>query len=200
MKSIQKIFRLQLLLLCQIFTALCLCSCANEYQPYEILHLPKYQPTYTCYTLWYTDPMNMTSENIQQGTIIPFGTEVMLFKMTDSEIRFYLNEKEFCIKLADSALESIQSFVKRTFSDKTADQLLQNSSAAEFEKIRRGVVSEGMTESQVLVALGKPSLSRSPNLKDNTWIYQAGPVKSKRIIFQNNGKGKERTVQRIFEL
>ena len=66
--------------------------------------------------------------------------------------------------------------------------------------MRRGIVSEGMTEAQVLVTYGRPSVARTPNLENNTWIYQVGPVKSRRIIFRKDKKNQPRKVSKIFEL
>lgn len=181
-------------------SALLLCSCAKEYIPYEVLQVPKYKSIYTAYTLWYTDPLKMTSENIQTGEIIPFGTEAVITKMTDQEICFNAMGKEFRIELIDRNMETAHLFLKRTFSVKNADELTAGTSAGDFEKMRRGVVTEGMTEEQVLVAYGRPSLFRTPVLTIDTWIYQTGPVKSKRIIFQKKDKESPRTVARIFEL
>ena len=184
------------------FTAsvLLLCSCAREYIPYEVLQVSKYDKVYTAYNLWYTNPLEMTSENIQQGKLIPFGTEVVLTHMDEDKVCFEANGEKFQINIDDKNLENVYTFTVRTFTKKNADQLAGQSTAAEFEKMRRGIVSEGMTENQVLIAYGKPSLTRSPNLASNTWIYQIGPVKSRRIMFKKTAKDKPRTVEKIFEL
>ena len=176
-----------------------LCSCVREYIPYEVLQVSKFDKVRTAYNLWYTDPMEMTSENIQQGELIPFGTEVVLTHMDEDKVCFEINGKKFQILIADKNLETVHTFVVRTFTTAKAVDLAGPSTAAEFEKMRRGIVSEGMTEEQVLVTYGRPSITRSPNLKSNTWIYQVGPVKSRRIIFRKE-KDKPRTVSRIFEL
>lgn len=177
-----------------------LCSCAKEYSPYEVLQVSKYDNLYTCYTLWYTDPMEMTSENIQQGTIIPFGTPVVITKMNEDEVRFDAEGKQFRLMLEDKNMETIHAFVRRTFSTKNADGLVPDASASVFEKMRRGIVSEGMTEDQVIVACGRPPLSRTPNLTNDTWIYQADRVRSRRVIFRKTAKDKPRIVIRVFEL
>ena len=181
-------------------SVLLLCSCAREFIPYEVLQVPKYKSIYTSYTLWYSDPAEMTSENIQVGEIIPFGTEVVITKMNEKKVCFNAMGKSFCIELVDKNMETIHMFVKRTFSAKNATELTPGTSAGDFEKMRRGIVTEGMTEEQVLVAYGRPSIFRTPVLTNDTWIYQAGPVKSRRIIFQKKDKESPRTVARIFEL
>lgn len=188
-----------LLSLCTV-SVLLLCSCAREYIPYEVLQVSKYDKLYTSYTLWYVDPMEMTNENVQQGSIIPFGTEARITFMNENKVCFEAQGKKFQINIADKSLETVHAFVIRTFSKKKADELAGDSSAADFEKMRRGVISEGMTEQQVLTAYGRPSITRSPQLANDTWIYQVGPVKSRRVIFRQTSKDKPRQVSRIFEL
>ena len=185
--------------LCTV-SVLLLCSCAREYIPYEVLQVSKFDKVYTAYTLWYTDPMTMTNENIQQGSIIPFGTEVRITYMDDNRICFEAAGKNFQISIAEKSLENIHAFTIRTFSSKNAEALAGNSTASQFEKMRRGIIAEGMTEQQVLTAYGRPSITRSPLLSNDTWIYQVGPVKSRRVIFRKTDKEKPRTVSRIFEL
>ncbi|MBQ9771723.1 MAG: hypothetical protein IJW23_07855 [Lentisphaeria bacterium] len=181
-------------------SSLLLCSCVREYIPHEVLQVSKFAKLYTAYNLWYTNPMEMTSENVQQGTIIPFGTEVVLTHMDENKICFEIDGKKFQIHMADKNLETVYAFTVRTFTTRTAHELAGISNAAEYEKMRRGVISEGMTEQQVLIAYGRPSITRSPNLKSNTWIYQIGPVKSRRVLLQASEPEKPRTVYRIFEL
>lgn len=181
-------------------SALLLCSCTREYLPYEVLQVAKFDKVYTAYTLWYTDPMNMTNENVQTGSILPFGTEVIITYMDEEKVCFEADGKKFQIRIEDKSLETIHAFVVRTFGKKNAQALAGTSSASEYEKMRRGIVSEGMTEQQVLTAYGRPSITRSPILTTDTWIYQAGPVKSRRVIFRKTQKNAPRKVVRIFEL
>ena len=182
-------------------SALFLCSCVREYIPHEILQVSKFDKIRTSYNLWYTNPLEMTSENIQQGEIIPFGTEVVLTYMDEDKVCFEINGKKFQILIADKNLETMHSFAARTFTTAKAIDLAGTATEVEFEKMRRGIISEGMTEKQVLVTYGRPSLTRSPKLETNTWIYQVGPVKSRRVIFgEGKGKDKPRTVSKIFEL
>ena len=181
-------------------SALFLCSCAREFIPHEVLQVSKFEKVYTAYNLWYTDPMQMTSENIQKGELIPFGTEVVLTYMDEEKVCFEINGKKFQILMDDQNMETVHAFTVRTFTTKNAAELAGPSTAAEFEKMRRGIVSEGMTEAQVLVTYGRPSVARTPNLENNTWIYQVGPVKSRRIIFRKDKKNQPRKVSKIFEL
>lgn len=189
-------------LLLSLFTlsVLFLCSCAREYIPYEVLQLSKYDKVYTAYTLWVADPMEMTNENIQQGTILPFGTEVRITRMNEDAVWFESNGQKYKVTLVDNSLETIHAFVTRTFTSKNAQELAGKSTAAEFEKMRRGVIAEGMTEQQVATAYGRPSITRTPKLETDTWIYQVGPVKSRRVIFRESKKNEPRRVVRIFEL
>ena len=53
--------------------AVLLTSCARTVIPEEVLQMPEFTPVYTAYDLWYDEDGDMRSENIQQGTILPFG-------------------------------------------------------------------------------------------------------------------------------
>ena len=65
--------------------------------PEEVLQLPTHAQVRTAYNLWYKTPDNLTPENIQQGKIIPFGTDVQIESMTDSRIVFRANGELFTL-------------------------------------------------------------------------------------------------------
>ena len=88
-----------LLSLCTV-SVLLLCSCAREYIPYEVLQVSKFDKLYTSYTLWYVDPMEMTNENVQQGSIIPFGTEARITFMNENKVCFEAQGKKFQINIS----------------------------------------------------------------------------------------------------
>ena len=61
---------------------------ARELIVSEVLRVPEQATIRTAYNLWYTNPMEMDTINHQQGTIIPFGTEVQITEATEEEIFF----------------------------------------------------------------------------------------------------------------
>ena len=80
-----------------------LTGCARQLIVSEVLQSPEQAPIYTCYNLWYTDPMNMDTLNMLKGEILPFGTEVVITSATDSEIRFttVADRRDFRIRFSN---------------------------------------------------------------------------------------------------
>ena len=173
-----------------IFTAagLLLCGCQTRHLiPEEVLQLPTHAQVYTAYNLWYKDPDYLTPENIQQGKLLPFGTEVQIVSMTDSAIRFKANGQLFTIRYDQSAtLHPVEDFARQLFTTAIAVETAAGADPARFEKMRRGVLEKGMSRKQVVITYGPPSRIRTPNPLSDTWIYWADRVKSKRVIFKND--------------
>ncbi len=155
--------------------------------PEEVLQLPTHAQVRTAYNLWYKTPDNLTSENIQQGKIIPFGTDVQIESMTDSRIVFRANGELFTLNY-DQAKTTIpmEDFARELFTTALAVETASGATPAQFEKMRRGVIEKGMTRKQVLITYGRPSRIRTPNILSDTWIYWLDRVKSKRVIFKND--------------
>ena len=155
--------------------------------PEEVLQLPTHAQVRTAYNLWYKTPDNLTPENIQQGKIIPFGTDVQIESMTDSRIVFRANGELFTLNY-DQAKTTIpmEDFARELFTTALAVETASGATPAQFEKMRRGVIEKGMTRKQVLITYGRPSRIRTPNILSDTWIYWLDRVKSKRVIFKND--------------
>ena len=152
-----------------------------------VLQLPTHAQVRTAYNLWYKTPDNLTPENIQQGKIIPFGTDVQIESMTDSRIVFRANGELFTLNY-DQAKTTIpmEDFARELFTTALAVETASGATPAQFEKMRRGVIEKGMTRKQVLITYGRPSRIRTPNILSDTWIYWLDRVKSKRVIFKND--------------
>ncbi len=155
--------------------------------PEEVLQLPTHVQVRTAYNLWYRTPDTLTPENIQQGKIIPFGTDVQIESMTDSQIVFRANGELFTLNY-DQAKTTIpmEDFARELFTTALAVETASGATPAQFEKMRRGVIEKGMTRKQVLITYGRPSRIRTPNILSDTWIYWLDRVKSKRVIFKND--------------
>ena len=155
--------------------------------PEEVLQLPTHAQVRTAYNLWYKTPDNLTPENIQQGKIIPFGTDVQIESMTDSRIVFRANGELFTLNY-DQGKTTIpmEDFARELFTTALAVETASGATPAQFEKMRRGVIEKGMTRKQVLITYGRPSRIRTPNVLSDTWIYWLDRVKSKRVIFKND--------------
>ncbi len=166
---------------------LILCACQTKHLiPEEILQVPLKGSIYTAYTLWYENPNHMTSDNIQQGQVIPFGTEVKIESLTEKRVVFRAQNKTFTLFFDNSRMMiRMEDFIRRMFTTKTAPETAAGISPLNFEKLRRGIVDKGMSKQEVLIACGPPSPLRTPALESDTWIYLLGKVKSKRVIFKD---------------
>ncbi len=154
--------------------------------PEEVLQLPTHATVYTAYNLWYENPEELTTDNIQKGSLIPFGTEVKLISMTDSEIVFQANGKTFTLKYDEArTMMPIEDFAKQLFTTAVAVETAAGVTPAAFEKMRRGIIEKGMTKQNVITTYGPPSKIRTPNQLSDSWIYWVDRVKSKRVIFRN---------------
>lgn len=155
--------------------------------PEEVLQLPTHAQVYTAYNLWYKSPDELSPENIQQGKLLPFGTEVQIVSMTDSKIEFKADGQLFTLHYdQNSTMIPMEEFARQLFTTAVAVETAAGASPARFEKMRRGVLEKGMTRKQVIIAYGPPSRIRTPNPLSDTWIYWADRVKSKRVVFKND--------------
>ena len=132
--------------------------------PEEVLQLPTHAAVYTAYNLWYENPENLTTDNIQKGTLIPFGTEVRILSMTDSSIVFQANGKTFTLHYDDGRTMMPMKSLPNSFSPTSvAVETAGGVSPAAFEKMRRGIIEKGMTKQNVITTYGPPSKIRTPN-------------------------------------
>lgn len=155
--------------------------------PEEVLQLPTHAQVRTAYNLWYRTSDDLTPENIQQGKIIPFGTDVQIESMTDSQIVFRANGELFTLNYDQTKTTiPMEDFARELFTTALAVETASGATPAQFEKMRRGVIEKGMTRKQVLITYGRPSRIRTPNILSDTWIYWLDRVKSKRVIFKND--------------
>lgn len=182
----KKIF---LLFFSAVFTAgaLLISGCQTRtIVPEEVLQLPTHASVYTAYNLWYQNPEDLTPDNIQKGTLIPFGTEVKILSMTNSEIVFQANGKTFKLNYDEGrTMMPIEDFAKQLFTTSVAVETAAGVSPSAFEKMRRGIIEKGMTKQNVITAYGPPSKIRTPNQLSDSWIYWVDRVKSKRVIFKD---------------
>lgn len=161
---------------------------ARELIVSEVLRIPEQATVRTAYNLWYTDPVNMDTINHQQGTIIPFGTEVSITKATEEEIFFRTVEdgKEFRIVFEPHyRLQTPEQYLQDLFTAKTEEELRDGLDALTYEKVRRGFVEKGMPVSAVLLAFGPPCKYRTPDPTKGTWLYPVAYLEYKRILIRD---------------
>ena len=166
-------------------------GCADPVVFSEIFQQSKDQKIYTAYNLWYNDPLNMDSMNVQQGSFIPVGTEIKPLS-TDrwsNEIRFQIvaTGKEYCIKYSPAhRLCSMREYISNTFTTNSREELLEGIPAAMQQRIIRGEVVPGMNVKSVMLSYGPPPACRTPDLRNSTWIYWRSKDDIVRLVIRDD--------------
>lgn len=164
-------------------------SCTRSVIPEEVLQIPEFSPVYTSCNLWYNEDGVIRSENIQQGTILPFGSEVEFLESNAEEIRFrrISDGKKFCIQYDKGYhLLPVEEFIKRIFVLRNEKDLVLGIRPIVREKIKRGIVEKGMTRQEVLLAFGPPPAARTPSETADTWTFWVEEGLTRKIVFFNN--------------
>ena len=132
--------------------------------------------------------------NIQQGGFIPAGTVIEPLA-TDSfpeKIHFKVKKtgKPFAIRFKEAyRLCTMRDYIASTFT--TEDPLKNIPEKSDRDKkvkqrIVRGEVVPGMTRSEVELAYGPPPAVRTPDKRNETWIYWRTPDSQIRVIFRDD--------------
>ncbi len=170
-----------------------LCGCNSEPAVFaEALQLKKGDKVYTNYNIWYTDPGNISCLNIQEGSFIPVGTEIEPMYTSSNIIsdRIYFKDtsgREYSI-LFDVAhrMVPMRDYIAYTFTTKSREELLKDVPKVIRPRVLRGEVVPGMNQAQVLLAYGPPPAIRTPNLRNESWIYWIGKDKTVRLVFRGD--------------
>ena len=169
-------------------------GCAEPVVFSEVFQLQKGQEIYTNYNIWFDDPQEISALNIQHGAFIPIGTaiEPIGTEYFSEKIRFRVKNsgKEFAINFDDAyRLCTMRDYIAATF---TTENPLKNIPTATkrdqmvAERIRRGEVVPGMTRKEVELAYGPPPAIRTPDKRNETWIYWRTPSQIIRVIFRDD--------------
>lgn len=178
-------------LLAAVACALLLSSCQSNRDviPEEALQAPAHARFYTLNNLWYETPDAVHVPTVLKGRIIPFGTEVLFISANQDSLKFKDVETgaEYSISFDKGLMMmSMEDFLRKAFTTKSSDDVARDLRPSTYEKLRRGVVEEGMSRDMVLLAYGLPAPARTSSLKDDTWIYWDDTLKSRRVVFKND--------------
>ncbi len=172
-------------------------GCAHTVYPSEALQMPQGSKVYTAYNIWYEDPSDIPAVNYHKGKIIPFGTEIEFAGVTKAPL-FFPNSGKIVFKTVQTGEEfrieydqtwmilPLEDYIRRAFTTKTVPEQTVGLSPAEVEKLKRGIVEEGMTRKEVLLAYGYPVPHRTPSILDDTWIYWNEKMDSVRVVFEKD--------------
>ena len=185
-------FRMVSLMLAAAAAAAIFCGCSDPVVFAEALQMRKEDKVYTKYNLWYTDPEDISCLNIQSGSFIPVGTEVIPMYtrsgiFSDSIYFKDTTGREYVINFdTGRRMEPMRDFVAKTFTTKSRDELLKDVPPIIRTRVLRGEVVPGMNQAQVLLAYGPPPAIRTPDLRNESWIYWIGKDKTIRLVFRGD--------------
>jgi len=173
-----------------LIAAATLTGCVEPVVFSEVFQQTADQKIYTKYNIWYTDPADINSLNIQHGSYIPLGTEIEPVSTSNNgEIKFKTvkDGKEYTIKFNSGyRLCTMRDFVAYTFTTENQEELLKDQPPAVRERIRRGEVVPGMNEKAVLLTFGPPPACRTADLRNESWIYWRSPSNTIRVILRDD--------------
>ena len=164
------------------------CGCADPVVFAEALQLKVGEKIYTAHNIWYEDPENIDCRNIQRGTFIPLGTEIITVETTNFTEKIIFKDKTgkvYCIRFSeDYRLCSMRDYIAGTFTSKSREQQLKGLAPKIRARILRGEVVPGMNMEQVRMAYGLPPAIRTPDLRNDCWIYFISGSDTVRVIFR----------------
>ena len=177
-----------------VCAALIFGGCADPVVMSEVLQQKQGQKIYTRYNLWYLNPEKISSLNIQQGTFLPLGSEIEAVGTGGNAITGIstltfrdLSGREYTIYFDPGyRLCSLRDFIAQTFTTEPPETTLKDIPPAALERIRAGQVVAGMNRREVLLAYGPPPAVRTPNLRNETWVYWINPTDTVRIVFRGD--------------
>ncbi|MBQ4335870.1 MAG: hypothetical protein IJC34_01610 [Lentisphaeria bacterium] len=153
----------------------------------EVLQQPLDAKIYTRYTLW-SKTKDISSLNIQQGRILPPGSEVeaiyadeRLLQLKDvkgHEYNIYFEPGE---QLCD-----MRAFIRQLLTLQAPDKEFADIRPAMLPYVMRGEVVPGMNRREVTAAYGPPAKSRTPFPVNDTWIYWITPDQTIRVVFRGD--------------
>ena len=90
-----------------------------------------------------------------------------------------------CMVLA-SDVYLAEDYIRDLFTSRDFKTLTEGISSVNVEKIRRGMIDNGMTKQEVRLAYGPPCKYKTPDETLNTWLFWTELLVGKRIVFNNN--------------
>jgi len=174
--------------------ALFFCGCVDPVVVSEVLQQREGQKIYTKYNLWYRNPKAISSLNIQQGTFLPIGSEIEPVRTSNnvfnngSVLTFRdRSGRQYTIEFDPGyRLCSLHDFILDTFTTEPPETMLKGIPANALNRIKAGQVVAGMDRREVLLAYGPPPAIRTPDLRNETWIYWISPSETVRIVFRGD--------------
>lgn len=129
---------------------------------------------YTQFVIRFEKGTHLTT-NYRRGASIPVNTPVKLLNITSKTIEVQVDNpsQKLLVKNVEKHTgDDIYREFDKLFAKKKVD--LSKFTALERTQIDNGTVAIGMTKNAVIVAIGYPPITETPNLDSNTWVYWKG--------------------------
>jgi hypothetical protein len=156
--------------------------------PYEVLKMAPGQRLHTAYNLWHAGS-EMPSLNYQVGTILPFGTEVEVLRLTEKDLNFRVvaTGQVFHLRYRrEYGVEPISGFLAKMLVAEDGEAQASGMPTEVLRQVRLGQVVPGMTKAQVIKAWGYPARHRTPSTDLDAWIYWRTARRSGRVFFKGD--------------
>ena len=171
-----------LMLMGAALCALMLSGCAEPVVFSEALQMKEGDKIYTACNIWYC-------RNIQRGSFIPLGTEIEPMETTNFTQKIIFKDKKgklYTILFSEEhRLCPMSDYIAYTFTTKSREDQLKGIPPKIRARILRGEVVPGMNTAQVQMAYGLPPALRTPDLRNDCWLYYNDDSEMVRVIFRN---------------
>ena len=180
--------RCLLMLMGAALCALMLSGCTEPAVFSEALQMKQGDRIYTACNIWYEDPSKIDCRNIQRGSFIPVGTEIEPVETTGFSQKIIFKDKAgkvFTIRFSEEhRLCPMSDYIAYTFTTKSREEQLKGVPPKIRARILRGEVVPGMNMAQVQMAYGLPPALRTPDLRNDCWLYYTNDAEMVRVTFR----------------
>ena len=180
--------RCRLMLMGAALCALMLSGCAEPAVFSEALQMKQGDKIYTACNIWFEDPEKIDCRNIQRGSFIPVGTEIEPVETTGFTRKIVFKDlkgKRYTILFSEEhRLCPMSDFIAYTFTTKSREEQLKGIPQKIRARILRGEVVPGMNMAQVQMAYGLPPALRTPDLRNDCWLYYTNDAEMVRVVFR----------------
>jgi hypothetical protein len=158
-----------------LLVILSLVSCNKTIKPEELpANISVGATYYTQFVIRYEKGTHLTT-NYRRGASIPVNTPVKLLNISSKTIEVQV-EKPSQTLLIKNVERNTGDDVYRAFDKLFAKNKVNLSKFTALERthIDDGTVAAGMSKAAVLVAIGYPPKTETPNLDTDRWVYWSG--------------------------
>ena len=178
--------RKSLLIAAAVMAVAFFAGCARDVIVPDVLQQPVNSKVYTKCNIWYQNPDKISAVNIQKGKFLPFGSEIEVVEASDSKVVFKdMKGIQYRIKFDDSLMMiPVETYIRQIFTLSDKAEQVKDIDPAVVSKLEKGIVTAGMTRSEVLLGYGTPAAFRTPTLENSTWIYWIDDNSTIRVVFR----------------